>query len=56
MEYRNYIKFNTEFFLHELGQKFNKDVIFKGSDKQYDLFSDIFKTILDHHVPLKSKK
>ena len=27
----------------------------KGQDKQYDFFSDIFKTILDHHSPLETK-
>ena len=28
----------------------------RTQDKQYDLFSDIFRTILDHHVSLKTKR
>ena len=55
IEYRKYSKFSSEAFLHELDQKLNKGIIYNGHDKQYDLFSDIFRTILDHHAPLKTK-
>ena len=55
IEYRNYSKFSTEAFPHELDQELNKGIIYNSHDKQYDLFSDIFRTILDHHAPLKTK-
>ena len=52
--YRNYSKFNPEFFLHERDQELNKGNTYNTQDKQYDLFSNIFRTILNHHSPLKS--
>ena len=55
IEYRNYNKFSPDTFLHELDQELNKGIICNSQDKQYDLFSDIFRTILDHHAPLKTK-
>ena len=55
IEYRNYSKFSPEAFLHELDQKLNKGIIYNSHDKQYDLFSDIFRTILGPHAPLKTK-
>ena len=56
IEYRNYSKFSPEAFLHELDQELNKGIIYNSQDKQYDLFSDIFRAILDHHAPLKAKR
>ena len=55
IEYRNYIKLSPEVFLHELDQELNKGIIYNSQDKQYDLFSDFFRTLLDHHAPLKTK-
>ena len=55
MEYRNYRKFTPEAFLHKLDQKINKRIIYNGQNKQYDLFSDIFRIILDPYAPLKTK-
>ena len=55
IEYRNYIKFSPEAFIHEPDQELNKRIIYNSQDKQYDLFSDIFRTILSHHAPLKTK-
>ena len=55
IEYRNYSKFSPKAFLHELDQEPNKRIIYNSQDKQYDFFSDIFRTILDHHAPLKTK-
>ena len=49
IEFRNYNKFSPEAFLHELDQELNKGIIYNSQDKQYDLFSDFFRTILDHH-------
>ena len=56
IEYRNYSKFSPEAFLNEPDQELNKGMICNSQDKQYDLFSDIFRTILDHHTPLKTKR
>ena len=55
MEYHNYSKFNAGAFVHELEQELNKSIIYNSQDKQYDLFSVIFRTILDPHAPLKTK-
>ena len=55
IEYRNYSKFSPEAFLHKLQQELNRGITCNSEDKQCDLFSDIFRTILDHHVPLKTK-
>ena len=30
--------------------------IYNSEDSEYDLFSEFFRTILDHHVPLKTKR
>ena len=56
IEYRNYGKFRPETFLHELDQELKKGIIYNSQDKQHDLFSNIFRTILDHHAPLKAKR
>ena len=56
IEYRNYSKFSPEAFLNELDQELSKVVICNYQDKWYNLFSDIYRTILDHHLPLKSKR
>ena len=53
IEYPNYRKFTPEAFLYELDKELNKGIIYNSQDKQYDLFSDIFRTILDHDAPLK---
>ena len=45
----------TTAFLHELDQELNNGVICNSQGKQYDLFSHIFRTILDHHATLKTK-
>ena len=47
-EYHNYSEFSVEMFLDELDQELNS--------QNYNLFSDIFSTILDHHSLLKTKK
>ena len=56
IEYRHYSQFSPEAFLHEIDQELNKGMICSSQDKQYDLFSDIFRTILDLHAPLKTKR
>ena len=47
IEYRNYSKFSPEAFLHELDQELSKGIIY--------LVFRYFRTILDHHAPLKTK-
>lgn len=47
-EYHNYSEFSVEIFLDNLDQELNS--------KNYNLFSDIFRTILDHHALLKIRK
>ena len=47
-EYHNYSEFSVEIFLDELDQELNS--------QNYNFFSDIFRTILDHHALLKTKK
>ena len=56
LEYRNYRKFSPEALLHELDQELNKGITYNKQDKQYNLFPDIFRTILDHHAALKTKR
>ena len=56
IEYRYYSKFSPEAFPHKLDQELNKGIIYNSQDKQYDLFSDFFRTILDHHAPLKTER
>ena len=56
LEYCNYSKFSGEVFLHKMDQELNKGIIYNSQDKQCALFSDIFRTILNHHNPLKSKR
>ena len=53
IEYRKYSKFSPEAFLHELDQELNKGIIYNSQDKQYDLFSDTFRTIVDHSLKTK---
>ena len=55
IEYRSYRKFSSEAFLHKLDQELNKGIICNSHDKQYNLFSDIFRITLDQHAPLKTK-
>ena len=45
IEYLNYSKSNPEVFLRKVGQGFTKFVIYNSKGKQYDLLSDVFKTI-----------
>ena len=55
IEYCNYIKFSPEAFLHELDQELKNSIIYNSQNKQCDLSSVIFRTILDHCAPLKTK-
>ena len=52
--YRDYKHFNQNEFFHDLGLEMNKGKFYK-SDKPYDDFSNLFKTITDKHAPIKQK-
>ena len=53
LEYHNYSEFSSDVFLDILSQEPNRGTIYNSQDKQYYLFSGIFRTFLDHNVPLK---
>ena len=53
--YRDYKHFHENEFLHELDLEKNKDK-FYSSYNPYDDFSNLFKTIIDKHSPIKQKK
>ena len=53
--YRDYKHFNQNEFLHELDLEINKGK-FYNSDKPYDDFYNLFKTITDKHAPIKQKR
>ena len=48
-------KSNSVQKLYKLDQELKKGIMYNSQDKQYDLFSDIFRTRLDHHAALKTK-
>ena len=50
--YRNYKHFNQNEFLHELDLEMNKGR-FYSTDKPYDDFPNLFKTITDKHALIK---
>ena len=54
-EYRNYKIFDQNEFLQNL----NQELIKRNScndEQQYDIFTSIFRRVLDKHAPLKMKK
>ena len=52
----NCSKFSVEVSVHKLDQELDKGIIYNSQDKQYDLFSETFRTVLDHHAPLNTKR
>ena len=56
IEYRNYKNFNENNFLYELDQELSKGSIYKEKHYQYDVFTNIFRMVLDKHAPIKKKK
>ena len=54
-EYRNYKNFNENNFLQELGQELSKGSIYKKKHHQYDVFTNIFRMVLDKHAPINKK-
>ena len=57
IEYRDYKRFYNENFLHDLDQELLKGEMYKGEkDEMFSTFFKIFRSVLDRHAPLKSKK
>ena len=55
VEYRNYKKFNVTNFLRDLDQEMIQGEMYKYNSDMYSTFSDIFRSVLDRHSPLKWK-
>ena len=55
MEYRNYKTFDQNEFLWNLDQELIKSNSY-NDEQQYDIFTSIFRRVLDKHAPLKMKK
>ena len=55
MEYRNYKKFNKSKFLLELDQELLKGKKYNTQMYMFTTFTDIFRSVLDKHVSLKTK-
>ena len=54
-EYRNYQTFDQNEFLRNLDQELIKSNSY-NDEQQYDIFTSIFRRVLDKHAPLKRKK
>ena len=52
--YRDYKNFNKNTFLYELEQNLVQRK-FYSQKNSYDLFTETFKSVADHHAPLKKK-
>ena len=52
MSYRHYKKFSNEYFISELIEDLNTIDI---NNVKYDVFDDIFLSLLDKHAPIKHK-
>ena len=55
IEHRNYKTFDQNEFLRNLDQEFIKSNWY-NDEQQYDIFTSIFRRVLDAHAPLKMKK
>ena len=55
IEHRNYKTFDQDEFLRNLDQEFIKSNWY-NYEQQYDIFTSIFRRMLDAHAPLKMKK
>ena len=55
IEYRNYKTFDQNEFLRNLDQELIKSNSY-NDEQQYDIFTSIFRRVLDKHAPLKMKK
>ena len=55
IEDRNYKIFNENNFLYELDQELSKGPIYVEKHHQYDVFTNIFRMVLDERDPIKKK-
>ena len=54
-EHRNYKKFDVTNFLRDLDQEMIQGEMYKYNNDMYSTFSDVFRSVLDRHAPLKRK-
>ena len=54
-EYRNYNKFDIKNVLRDLHQEMIQGEMYKYNNDMYSTFSDVFRSVLDRHAPLKMK-
>ena len=55
VEYRNYNKFNVSNSLRDLDQEMVQGEMYKYNNDMWSTFSDIFRSVLGRHAPLKWK-
>ena len=56
IRYRSYRHFREDLFLHDLGMMpFHKCSEIDDKEKAYELFKDMFLTVVNRHAPLKTK-
>ena len=55
VEYRNYKKFNVTNFFRDLDQEMMEVKMCKYNNDMYSTFSNVFRSVVDKHAPLKRK-
>ena len=55
LEYRDYKNFDKDKFLFELDQELLKGEMYKGGNDMSSTFTNVFRSVLDKHAPLKTK-
>ena len=55
LEHRNYKKFDKSKFLFELDQALLKGEMYKIQNDMFTTFTDVFRSVIDKHAPLKTK-
>ena len=55
IEYRNYKKFYQSNFLFELDQELLKGKMYETQNDMFTTFTDVFRSVIDKHAPLKTK-
>ena len=55
LEYRNYKKFDESKFLFKLDQELLKGKMYKTQNNMFTTFTDVFRSVLNKHISLKTK-
>ena len=55
IEYINYKKFYQSNFLFELDQELLKGKMYETQNDMFTTFTDVFRSVIDKHAPLKTK-